>query len=454
MNSRVLLSKFPSFAKPFYETNIHKKVDESYDIAVAVPVGKRAFLWFTYIVNQKIVCIIEVGRNQQLQDNIHILSWDYPESFCLGTLLSGYLLDGEEDTPHSHCKYFIADDIFQLKGFVFGDPFPVPLARKYDAYVDFFTAISNDRIHGNYSIHNIVMWNYPKSFEIPEKWKSTIAYPVKHVQLRSSHTIIPHGNYILSKNPWSNGTGPMIIPDEQPNIGEIEIDAKSYSSSVWNGGKQTKKYVPEWNICYHKPIHHKITLFWVMADIDYDVYYLYIRPDVLFQYAFIPTYKTSILMNSLFRNIPENACLDKIEESEDEEDFENIQETKYVDLEKKLLMECHFDPKFRRWIPLRPIYENQQELSEYVPTVEEFVYTTNTRNHASNNHHHRYNHHHNKSSTIVYNNVQRQFSKPTRYVSQQTDRRKENEKYPKKATNWQTNQKQWKDKKEYQQKNY
>jgi len=119
-------------------------------------------------------------------------------------------------------------------------------------------------------------------------------------------------------------------------------------------------------------------------------------------------------------------------------------------------MECHFDPKFRRWIPLRPIYENQRELSAYVPTVEEFVYnTTNTRNHASNNnHHHRYNHHNNKSSTTIYNNVQRQLSKPTRYVSQQIDRRKENEKYPKKTTNWQTNQKQWKDKKEYQQKNY
>jgi hypothetical protein len=156
-------------------------------------------------------------------------------------------------------------------------------------------------------------------------------------------------------------------------------------------------------------------------------------------------------MNSLFRNIPENTCLDKVEESDDEDDFENIQETKYVDLDRKILMECKFDPKFRRWIPLRPIYENQRELSAYVPTVEEFVYTTNTRNHASNNNHHRYN---NKSSTIVYNNVQRQLSKPTRYVSQQTDRRKENEKYPKKATNWQTNQTQWKDKKEYRQKNY
>ena len=191
-----------------------------------------------------------------------------------------------------------------------------------------------------------------------------------------------------------------------------------------------------------------------MADIDYEVYYLYVRPDVLFQYAFIPTYKTSIMMNSLFRNIPENTCLDKIEESDDEEDFENIQETKYVDLERKLLMECKFDPKFRRWIPLRPIYENQRVLSAYVPTVEEFVYnTTNTRNHASNNNR-RYNHHNNKSSTTVYNNVQQQLSKPTRYVSQQTYRWNETEKYPKKTTNWQPNQNQWKDKKEYRQKNY
>ena len=62
MNSRVLLSKFPSFVKPSYETFVHNRVDDNYDIAVAIPNGKRAFIWFTFIENENICCIIEVGR--------------------------------------------------------------------------------------------------------------------------------------------------------------------------------------------------------------------------------------------------------------------------------------------------------------------------------------------------------------------------------------------------------
>jgi len=44
---------------------------------------------------------------------------------------------------------------------------------------------------------------------------------------------------------------------------------------------------------------------------------------------------------------------DGIEESDDEDDFENIQHDKYVDLKKKIRMECVYDRKFRRWTPLK-----------------------------------------------------------------------------------------------------
>jgi hypothetical protein len=42
-----------------------------------------------------------------------------------------------------------------------------------------------------------------------------------------------------------------------------------------------------------------------------------------------------------------------IEDSDDESDFENIQENKYVDLEKEVLMECSFHYKFKKWMPFR-----------------------------------------------------------------------------------------------------
>jgi len=65
-------------------------------------------------------------------------------------------------------------------------------------------------------------------------------------------------------------------------------------------------------------------------------------------------------MNSLFRNIKENSNLDFIEESDDEEDFENIAVDKYVDLEKTLIMECIFHPKFKKWVPQRVLHGNQK----------------------------------------------------------------------------------------------
>ena len=56
-------------------------------------------------------------------------------------------------------------------------------------------------------------------------------------------------------------------------------------------------------------------------------------------------------MNRLFRNIKENTNLDLIEESDDEEDFQNTNYDKYVDLNKELFIECVFNKKFKRWVP-------------------------------------------------------------------------------------------------------
>ena len=61
------------------------------------------------------------------------------------------------------------------------------------------------------------------------------------------------------------------------------------------------------------------------------------------------------MMNSLFRNIKENTNLDLLEESDDEEEFENANADKFVDLEKTLLMECIYLKKFQKWQPVKVI---------------------------------------------------------------------------------------------------
>ena len=54
--------------------------------------------------------------------------------------------------------------------------------------------------------------------------------------------------------------------------------------------------------------------------------------------AYISSYVSSVKMNSIFRNIKENQNLDLLEESDDEDEFENVSETKFVDMKKSIVM--------------------------------------------------------------------------------------------------------------------
>ena len=61
------------------------------------------------------------------------------------------------------------------------------------------------------------------------------------------------------------------------------------------------------------------------------------------------------MMNTLFRNIKENINLDALEESDDEDEFENISLDKYVDLDKKYVMKCLYLSKFKSWKPIEVV---------------------------------------------------------------------------------------------------
>ena len=108
--------------------------------------------------------------------------------------------------------------------------------------------------------------------------------------------------------------------------------------------------------------------FMVKADIQNDIYHLS-NPDGTDSannantnvenelIASIPDYKTSVMMNSLFRNIKENKSLDALEESDDEDEFENVNIDKFVDLSKKIKMKCIYNYKFKKWTPVARMNE-------------------------------------------------------------------------------------------------
>ena len=164
-------------------------------------------------------------------------------------------------------------------------------------------------------------------------------YSVHHIQFRCSNEIKPYMNVDLStyvKEQHTLLTKKSIIVDNPVKPSPI-----------------TKRFTASFN----KPQYKHKTVFIVKAEPQYDIYNLYAygknKQMVFYNIAYIPNYKTSVFMNSLFRNIKENRNLDYIEESDDEEDFQNMDEYKHVDVKKQILMECALHPKFKKWIPLR-----------------------------------------------------------------------------------------------------
>ena len=115
-------------------------------------------------------------------------------------------------------------------------------------------------------------------------------------------------------------------------------------NSIWSHGIFPVKNISE---CVFK----------VIPTIQQDIYELHCNEGI-YSIAFIPDYKTSVMMNKLFRNIKENDNLDLLEESDDENEFEDNREDKYVYLDKIHYMKCIFNARFKKWQPTEIITNN------------------------------------------------------------------------------------------------
>jgi hypothetical protein len=226
---------------------------------------------------------------------------------------------------------------------------------------------------------------------------STVPYPIHHIQYRSINLLKPILNVSIARN-GALGFKSQTVPKETnhavapKNMGDGNYTpTTTATANKKHGGSapppHLNKLAPTFTFTYGKPQYKKLTLFEVTASVQYDVYSLYaynnlgvttsphrsasasskpVDKHVYVSVAFISTYATSKMMNSIFRKIKENENLDYIEESDDEDDFENADPEKYVDLKKKVIMECQFNFKFKKWMPLR-VVENSNGYNKIVP---------------------------------------------------------------------------------------
>lgn len=114
------------------------------------------------------------------------------------------------------------------------------------------------------------------------------------------------------------------------------------------------------------PIRVKVSregVFQVQADLKSDVYHLHFMGDRGNPLtAAVPSYKRSVALNSIFRDIKENRNLDALEESDDEAEFEDVREEKHVNLKKMVPMRCIFHKRFQKWEPVEIVKGHRVKL--------------------------------------------------------------------------------------------
>ena len=89
----------------------------------------------------------------------------------------------------------------------------------------------------------------------------------------------------------------------------------------------------------------------IKAGANQDEYFI-LNNNEYYSNLLINSYNLSKLMNSYFRNIKENINLDSLEESDDEDEFNDETLNKYVDLEKNIIFKCYYNKKFKKWTPI------------------------------------------------------------------------------------------------------
>jgi hypothetical protein len=324
-----LKQRFPNF-EPSYETVIHKNVPDTYNLAVAVPVGRKSYAWFTFLKDTDALYVMDLDKDKRIVKTTLNAS-NFSNPLATGTILYGLVI------PETNV--FIIEDVYYYKG--------IPMqGLTFGEKLHYIHQFLTHPIPGNLKFALPVMW-YGKQFECESMYDIQFPYQVHHVQFRSLQTIVPFLNYSMSRKPGLEKDKEKEITRDKDNNIRVEYKPVAFD--------------------FTKPQYRQSTVFHVMADMKFDIYHLFARDvnDTLAYYntAYIPSYKTSIFMNGLFRNIKENANLDYIEESDDEADFENIKEDRFVDLQKVVYLECVFNHKFKRWTPMRVMNDKSRVIS-------------------------------------------------------------------------------------------
>jgi hypothetical protein len=313
-----ILEDFPTNINISYETVVHKKISDA-QIILAIPDGVRYCVWFTTYKNNNVCWLLELNLSNKVV-NIQKCLTSYHDTLCYGTVLYGTLFN-----YNSSVKCFSIEDMYYCKGHNIQ---PSKYGERLQKIHNLFKSCElNQTIFTN----RMVMFGLPymdTSYENVLKVVSSLPYKTQFLQFQ----------YLEESNGNIYNLSLKTILETKPIV-EVKQSNKPFQQTQRRDSLDPKK--------------KKTTVFKVIPDIQNDIYHLYSSDGVFVDIAYIQTYEKSVMMNKLFRNIKENDRLDALEESDDEEEFENNNQDKFVFLDRSYLMECDFNYKFKKWMPIK-----------------------------------------------------------------------------------------------------
>jgi hypothetical protein len=337
-DKEIILSEFPN-VKLSYENIIHKKVYPlKNDYLMIVPDGNKCFVWFTLYKDKPVCFIFELdNKNNKKIKNIKIINCCFTHTLSYGTILYG------TSFYHMNNKFFSIEDIFLYKGQNFSD-------YNYQAkLLKICFMLKNDIKQISYNNYFVVfgMPIISQSYEELDKKIVDVKYKINSINYidpnrKKSFLVLPFHQY-NKKYEQSDVTTTHNVISSQPTITSNKRYEQSNITSI------------KYNTIQKQTIQKQTKVFMCKPDIQNDIYHLYSLNNEYMGLACIPDYKTSIMMNNLFRIIKENNDLDKLEESDDEDEIENSNIDKFVFLDKSYKMVCEYSKKFRKWVPLKNI---------------------------------------------------------------------------------------------------
>ena len=373
LNYEEILNEFPS-VKLSYENIIHKKV-YNLDYVTAIPEGKKCFAWFTNYKNQDVCFIMDLAfsNNNYKITNIKIMNCCFSRELSYGTIFYGtQFYKGNSFFTIENVLYYKGKNV---SGFQWGKKLRIMNEImshhiKQKSYNNSFIVFGLPLIKNNLEdllkdIENIKYKIEKIQFILFNKANVLLFVPYKNINyfLNSEPVVIKNDSLTKIANA-------IIVPSSKPPPPPPQLQIPP----------PPPPQIPQPQLQIHKNIIKNVQshitkreiIFNVKPDIQNDIYHLYCddnSSELFYDIAYIPDYNKSVFMNKLFRKIKENDNLDALEESDDEDEFEDDRGDKFVYLDKSYKMYCSYNNKFKKWVPnkladVNSKLVNRKELSE------------------------------------------------------------------------------------------